>query len=120
MIIEFKLNNDADVYEFDGPFAQYSEDVTNGAGVYCILGRKKPTSEKDSRKWNLIYVGQSGKVKDRIKDHEWESRWFEKAREEGYDEVKVAVYSQTDFDETKREALETGIRNEYNPLCGKQ
>jgi len=107
-------------YGFEDPVALDSGGIKNSEGVYCILGRKKPTSENDSLKWNPIYVGQSGEVKERIKDHERKSDWEKEAREKGYDELKVAVYSQTDFDETKREALETKIRDEYKPPCNKQ
>jgi len=102
-------------YYFENPVALDSGGIKNAAGIYCILGRKKPTSEKDSHEWNIIYVGQSGEVKDRIKDHERKSDWEKKARE---DELLVAVLYESN--ENKRLSIEKEIRDEYKPPCNKQ
>ncbi|MCA8835315.1 MAG: hypothetical protein K8953_09550 [Proteobacteria bacterium] len=92
-------------YEFKGVYTSSSK-LENKSGVYAIL---KETS-KDN--YQIIYVGESGKVKSRIEDnHERLNCW----KKNNFTHFAV-FYALKD----ERLAIESEIRKEYNPTCNRK
>lgn len=50
-------------YTFEGPYA-ISADLKNQSGTYVILGKNS------NGKWNVIDVGESDTVRERIENHD--------------------------------------------------
>ena len=61
-------------YAFDGPFSVTSN-LKDQSGVYLV------TTKAPNGKHDVIDVGESGKVKDRIENHDWADDWPEQVKE---------------------------------------
>ena len=68
--------------EFDGYWREPNiEGIPNESGVYCVY---ECTYKKDTRTVSLhklIYIGEAGEVRDRIKNHEQWDDWKKHVRE---------------------------------------
>ncbi|MEO1328744.1 MAG: hypothetical protein AAFW46_03705 [Pseudomonadota bacterium] len=92
-------------YNADGPFGNVSS-LQARSGVYVILGKPQATAN-----WNVVDVGESGDVKDRVAKHDREPCW----RGLGHSELAVAaIYA----DQRNRMLIERELRTKYNPPCG--
>ncbi len=87
-------------YEFDGPFDNTSS-LKDKSGVYVIL-------TSDNRK--VVDVGESGKVKTRVENHDREACWKNNRG------TRVAVLYVDG--ESARKAIADKVRKQYNPPCG--
>ncbi len=92
-------------YNFDGPFDSTS-DLRHKSGVYAILGR-----DSEDKKWQVVDIGESKDVKDRVENHDREDCW----EAQDYEILGYAAYFCT---KSRREIIETILRRKYNPPCG--
>jgi len=99
--------------EFEGPYDIESTVIpANRAAVYvivCITDEGK----------NVIDVGESGEVGIRISNHERKPCWEDNCTGNLYVYLHYMSSSEGYTSEDRRK-LESKIRNEYNPLCGKK
>ena len=92
-------------YHAEGPFGKEA-DLQARSGVYVILGR---TSQ--SQKWNVVDVGESADVRERVTNHDRAPCW----RGQGHARLAVAaIYS----DARKRISIERELRAQFSPPCG--
>ena len=94
-------------YNFDGPYSSTSI-LKNSSGVYVIL---KPITPNN---YDIVDVGESGKVKERLENHDRASCWQHNVNGQM---LHYAVYYTS---ETPRYAIEQQIRRQYDPPCGKR
>ncbi|MCH8978104.1 MAG: hypothetical protein IH945_02535 [Armatimonadetes bacterium] len=95
-------------YDFEGPYSSPSC-LDSKAGVYTILDKKS------NGNYDIVDVGESGNVKDRVENHDRKDCWKRHASEIWY-----AAYYTLGWTADQRRALEKKIRDEYDPPCGKQ
>lgn len=96
-------------YEFDGPFRSAGSLQAHG-GVYAVITRSRPTD-----KWDLVDVGESSVVRDRVENHDRAACWRGAALDDG---LAVAVLYTSGLTAAQRRAIEAEIRNRFNPPCG--
>ena len=92
-------------YNFEGPFTS-TGNLKNQSGVYAILGRNS-----DADRWNVVDVGESGTVRERVENHDREPCW----KRQGYRQLAVAAYY---CPEAQRMRIEQELRAQFNPPCG--
>ncbi len=90
---------------FDGPFASTSQ-LQARSGVYAILGRGAGGGN-----WNVVDVGESGDVQDRVANHDRKAQW----ETTGHTTLNVAAFY---CDAATRAKVEQQLRQQYNPACG--
>ncbi|MFP5230427.1 MAG: hypothetical protein ACLGXA_22655 [Acidobacteriota bacterium] len=93
-------------YTFEGPFAK-PDALQRRSGVYAIVGRNGPGG------WKIVDIGESGDLRGRIESHDREDCWNRQTSSSW----SVAAYY---CDEPTRMRIETALRGQYNPPCGKQ
>jgi hypothetical protein len=94
-------------YTFEGPYVDtYS--LKNQSGVYVIL------SKDTSGKYDILDVGESAKVKERVESHDRKQCWLRNSNSGG---LSYAAYYTTEATQMR---IEQTIRNQYNPPCGKE
>jgi hypothetical protein len=93
-------------YAFDGPFDSES-DLEEKSGVYVI------STKGDTGMHIVIDVGESGNVWDRVSNHDRAGEWKKNQRDGLYMSAYYCV-------ESSRMTLETELRNQYNPACGRR
>ncbi len=86
-------------YQFDGPYS-VNEDFNNVAGVYIIT---TPNAV-------IVDVGETENLKDRIPGHERRQCWIKNGG--------TIFYFHREVHSQNRLAIESLIRNKYNPACG--
>jgi len=93
------------------PLAQ--ADFADVAAIYAIICVAQDGS------WTTLDVGQSGQVGSRIDDHDRRSCWERKCLNRN---IWVCVYRMPSAQYTKqeREQLESALRTQLNPKCGKR
>ncbi len=91
---------------FEGPYKS-PESLKNNSGVYVILDAKSDSHA-------VIDVGESGEVKDRVKNHDRAKCWAREARN-----IRYAVYYTPGWTQAQRMVLEKKIRDKFDPPCGK-
>ena len=87
-------------YTFEGPY-QSKSSLERKSGVYVVLNFDN----------DVVDVGESGNVRERVEDHEREPCW----RRNG-----GSKYAAHYTDESKRMTIEKQIRREHNPPCGER
>jgi len=93
-------------YTFDGPFSS-SASLQGRSGVYAILG---PNGSGGRR---IVDIGESGDLRTRIDGHDREACWNRQTSSNW----SVAAYY---CDEPTRMRIESILRRQYDPPCGKQ
>ena len=93
-------------YRFEGPYTSIYN-LNNTSGVYCVLKR----SFSNISSYNIIDVGQSAHILDRISNHNRKICWIQKQ----YSHY-AAYYCPT----SQRKSIEAKIRDQYDPPCGEQ
>ena len=91
-------------YNFEGPFASTSN-LRNESGVYAILGRASVDDD-----WNVVDIGKSEDVKDRVEDHDRKDCW----EEQGY---TILNYAACYCNVIVRGLIESSLRQKYDPPC---
>jgi hypothetical protein len=91
-------------YNFEGPYPD-TNNLRAQSGVYVILGKT------GGNNWNVVDIGESGNVKDRISTHDRSPCW----KKQGHAELAVAVLH---VNEQQRMSIERELRANYNPPCG--
>lgn len=92
-------------YHAEGPFGN-DNNLQPRSGVYVILGRRSTSAT-----WNVVDVGESQNIRDRVSNHDRAPCW----RGQGHAELSVAaIYA----DETNRMLIERQLRAEFSPPCG--
>jgi hypothetical protein len=94
-------------YRFEGPY-KTTTSLRDSAGIYVILDYRL------NRKWYLLDVGESAKIKTRIENHERQLCW--KRNRQG--NIGVAILYTPRWSADQRRSLESKIRREYQPPCG--
>lgn len=95
-------------YSFEGPFTS-TFSLKNVGGVYVILTK----NSKDE--YNVVDVGESSMVRDRIENHDRSGCW-QRNKKNG---IFYFVYYTSGLTEAERCVIETKIRVKYTPPCGK-
>ena len=100
-------------YTFEGPYpCARAFRLRRSPGVYVILGLNY------GNRWEVIDVGQSRDIRNRIVSHERRACWSA----QNLASLSVAVLytdrSPYRYNEHRRMRLEARIRREYNPPCG--
>ena len=96
-------------HNFEGPY-KTTTDLGDSAGIYAIL------DYRSDRKWHLLDVGESARIKTRIENHERQPCW--KRNRQGA--IGVAVLYTPALSADQRRLLESKIRQEYQPPCGER
>ena len=96
-------------YDFEGPY-ETTTSLRDDAGIYVIL------DYRSDRKWHLLDVGESARIKTRIENHERQPCWEQNRQ----GTIGVAVLYTPTWSENQRRLLESKIRQEYQPLCGER
>jgi len=96
-------------YNFDGPHTSTAS-LNDSAGVYAILTRSKQTEA-----WTVVDAGESGAVRTRIENHDRSGCW--KRRNQGT--LAAAVLYTPRWSADQRRSLESSVRDQYAPACGK-
>lgn len=66
------------VLEFDGYWTEEALDfLPNKSGVYCVYRGLHHPLERKVRLRELLYIGESARVRHRIKTHERKKEWLE-------------------------------------------
>ena len=94
-------------YNFEGPYTS-TTNLKNQSGLYAILGRKS-----ENQKWNVIDIGESSQVKERVDNHDRSDCW----NRQGYSTIAAAVYY---CNEQERMRIEKELRSHFNPPCGER
>ena len=93
-----------DNYSAEGPFPS-ADNLLSQSGVYVILGRN------GGNNYDVVDVGQSEDVRSRVSNHDRAPCW----KQRGYPELTVAAIY---LPHHQLDAVETSIRQRYNPPCG--
>lgn len=91
-------------HQFDGPHSHIAG-LLQRSGVYII------TTLLPNGNHQVIDVGESGNVQDRVANHDRAQSWQQHA-------VNGLYASAHYCDEVTRMLLEQAVRLAYNPLCG--
>lgn len=88
-------------------------DFSDVAAIYVILCVAQGGS------WTVLDVGQSGQVGNRIDDHDRKDCWDRNCSNKN---IWVCVYRtpSTQYTKQQREQLESALRAQLNPKCGKR
>jgi hypothetical protein len=95
---------------FEGPFSS-TVSLAHRSGIYVVL------AQTDGNTFQVIDVGESSDVKDRIENHDRSLCW---ARNVNGKPIVYSVYYTLGHTVDQRCKLETAIRNVYNPPCGER
>lgn len=93
-------------YSFDGPHASV-DNLESKSGAYVV------TTKANDGKHNVIDVGESAKVKDRVSNHDRTTCWTQNKKD-------GLFYSGYYCSETTRMSVADEIRDHYNPPCGEK
>ena len=94
-------------YSFSGPFSSTSS-LEDKSGVYAIL------THTSGENYNILDVGESSTVKERVENHDRKSCWQRNA----VNGIQYAVHYTPGVHQSGRMKIEQRIRNQYNLLCG--
>jgi hypothetical protein len=88
-------------------------DFSDVAAVYVVL------CVAQDGKWTVLDVGQSGKVGSRIESHDRKDCWKQHCPSGN---IWVCVYRMltSQYSEQVRATLESALRIQYSPECGKR
>ncbi len=95
-------------YKFDGPYAD-TDNLENKSGVYAILC-------SDNGKYNVIDIGESFEVRNRIENHDRKDCWCRNCS--GI--IEVAVLYTPNQQQSGRMQIEQELRKKFKPLCGER
>ena len=95
-------------YTFAGPYIS-PDSLTNQGGVYAIHCYR-------NEKYYLIDVGESGDIKDRVKNHDRKDCWDSECS----GSLRYSELLTPRKDQKARVAIEKSIRDAYDPPCGKE
>ena len=86
-------------------------DFKDIAAIYVII------CVASNGNWNVLDVGQSGELGDRIDNHDREDCWKRNCLNQT---IWVCIYPMPSNKYTKQDRLdiEKKLRNQYNPKCG--
>jgi hypothetical protein len=95
-------------YSFEGPYTS-TEKLENKSGIYaihCLIDGK----------YYLIDVGESSEVRNRIENHDRRECWIKNCK----GTLTVSVYYTPGLQQTGRMNIEQTLRQQFQPICGKQ
>jgi len=95
-------------YKFDGPYTD-TDNLENKSGVYAILS-------SDNGKYNVIDIGESSDVRDRVENHDRKECWFRNCS----GEIEIAVLYTPNQQQSGRMQIEQELRKKFNPPCGER
>jgi len=93
-------------YRFNGPYMK-TDDLKDDSGTYVV------TTKASNGLHDILDVGESGKVRGRVENHDRADCW---AREE----KEGLFYSSYYCDEPTRMKVAGDIRAAHNPPCGER
>ena len=97
-------------YDFEGPFSS-TDSLHDEAGVYVILDYRPSRNS-----YIVLDVGESTTVKTRVENHDRTFCWTQNQQGTLY----CAALYMPNSTRRQRMAVESAIRDEYNPPCGHQ
>lgn len=95
-------------YTFTGPHSS-PDSLTNQGGVYVIHCYR-------DEKYYRLDVGESGEIRDRVKDHDRKDCW----EKECSGSLRYSELLTPGKDQKERMAIEKTIRDEFKLPCGDQ
>jgi hypothetical protein len=84
------------------------ENIEDKAGVYVVLCEKE-------KECSILDVGESSKVKKRLRNHERESCWIQNCG----GKITHSIHYTPRLQQKGRMAIEKKIRETFKPPCGK-
>lgn len=97
--------------DFDGYHSIDDNQKPEEAGIYCIY-----RADSKGKPLELLYIGESGDIKERFSNHEHYEDWREKLRK---DEKLVFSYA-TVKGECARKRAEAALIFMFKPVCNTQ
>lgn len=94
---------------FEGPYSS-TDSLQDRSGVYAIL------CKKNNGNYDLIDVGESAMVKDRVKNHDRKACWNGNC----HSSLAVAAYYTPNLQQAGRKEVEQKIRSQFKPPCGER
>ncbi|MCE2506928.1 MAG: GIY-YIG nuclease family protein [Nitrosopumilaceae archaeon] len=99
---------------FDGYWREvYSNSIPNESGIYCVYTCVHNESKGTVSIQKLIYIGESGKVRERISGHERKTNCWKKKLNSG----ETLCYSFAPADSTNRKRAEAALIFKHKPTC---
>lgn len=95
-------------YIFEGPFSSINQ-IREASGVYAVIC-------SNSGKQSVIDIGSSSQLKSRLSNHERRNCWISECREI----LAFAILYTPNYSEEQRTEIESELRKQYEPPCGKQ
>ena len=83
--------------QFENPVPYTHWDPPKARGLYAILAHS-------ITKWDVLYIGQSGDIEERFKDHNKEGCWIKEAKT--ISDLFVVIHLMPNSTEEERMALE--------------
>ena len=100
--------------KFDGYWREInSSGIPNNSGIYLVYCCKYNATAKAVSIKKLIYIGESGKVKDRISGHKKKSECWNGKLQSG----EVLCYSFAPIASPDRERAEAALIFKHKPTC---
>lgn len=96
-------------HPFAGPYTNTAS-LKDRAGIYAICDHRL------DGKWYILDVGESTRVKTRVENHDRAACWRRNRR----GTLGVAVLYTPGWSADQRRALESRIRDYFDPVCGKR
>ena len=105
------INGAKKKYEFEGPYPTLGR-FRDMSGVYAILTRKI-----NKHKYTILDIGESSKVKTRIKNHDRKKCWEKNLQDE---QIFYAIHYTKHAQKKGRMIVEQDIRDNNDIVCGKR
>ena len=98
-------------YEFSEPYLLEENNLLNIACIYAVL-------YKTIGGFQLVYIGESGQVANRLSNHERYSCW--RTHSSGNLYVAIFITPSIRYSEDQRRTLERELIDRYDPVCNRQ
>jgi len=95
-------------HKFEGPYPSTGL-LNNRSGVYAIHCH-------NNGKYYLMDVGEAGRVKERVDDHDRKTCWTAECNSN----LTVSVLYTPHLHQQGRRVIEQAIRRQYDPPCGER
>jgi len=89
----------------------YSPEIPAAPGVYIFAGSNPPHES-----WNVVYVGTSENLRERLQNHEKMSYW----QRQNYANNMLLILSSQNWEEVSRSRYERALIRTHNPSGNRQ
>lgn len=95
-------------YIFEGPFSSINQ-IRETSGIYAVIC-------SDGSKQFVVDIGSSGQLKTRLANHERRDCWLSQC----HGILAFAILYTPNYTDDQRTEIESELRKQYDPRCGKQ